>query len=239
MATKRYWTNQTPTLFIECYFYFLNYPICIESIHSVRHKIDQLIGFRSNGHALHTKLLHLDTPFAVTPRAVTSSLPNRCRRVWGPTTKPLWVSHRMRVPHVLDTCPTSPRLRRQHSLLCHILARVRVASVSHHGWSPSCSSPSAKTHLSSFTAPGPSARARMTFTAAVDHRACAPHLHTTSRSTWLHIHNLTLWSVHWLPQSATRWQSLIINSNHKGQVNLVFTISPLMSALSTPPHEHI
>jgi hypothetical protein len=34
-------------------------------------------------------------------------------------------------------------------------------------------------------------------------------------------HNLTLWSIHWLPQSTIRWQSLI-NSNHKGQVNLVF-----------------
>jgi hypothetical protein len=27
--------------------------------------------------------------------------------------------------------------------------------------------------------------------------------------------------------------------NHKGQVNLVFAISPLMSALLTPPLEHI
>jgi hypothetical protein len=34
-------------------------------------------------------------------------------------------------------------------------------------------------------------------------------------------------------------ESLIINSNHKGQVNLVFAISPFMSALSTPSHEHI
>jgi hypothetical protein len=30
----------------------------------------------------------------------------------------------------------------------------------------------------------------------VDHCPYDPHLHTTSRLTWLHKHNLTLWSVH-------------------------------------------
>jgi hypothetical protein len=38
------------------------------------------------------------------------------------------------------------------------------------------------------------------------------------------MHNLTLWSARWLPQSATRWQSLIINPNCNGQVNIVFAI---------------
>jgi len=37
---------------------------------------------------------------------------------------------------------------------------------------------------------------RMTFTSSVDYRSCAPHLHTISRSIWLHKHNLTLWSVY-------------------------------------------
>jgi hypothetical protein len=32
------------------------------------------------------------------------------------------VSHRICVPHVLDTCPASPRPRRQHGSLCHVLA---------------------------------------------------------------------------------------------------------------------
>jgi hypothetical protein len=104
-----------------------------------------------------------------------------------------------------DACPTSPRPRRQHCPLYHVSTQVCVLGVNHHGWSHGCSDPSVKTQHSPFTAPGPSTRARMTFTLAVDHRSCAPHLHTTSRLTWLHKHNLTLWSVHWLPQSATRW----------------------------------
>jgi hypothetical protein len=32
----------------------------------------------------------------------------------------------------------------------------------------------------------------MTFTSSVDHHPYAPHLLTTSRPTWLHMHNLTL-----------------------------------------------
>jgi hypothetical protein len=64
--------------------------------------------------------------------------------------------------------------------------RVRVPGVN-HGWSLGCFGLLAKTHHSSFT-PNSSARAHMTFTSTVDHRPCAPHLHTTSRPTWLHIH---------------------------------------------------
>jgi hypothetical protein len=138
-----------------------------------------------------------------------------------------------------DMCPTSTRSRRQHGSHHHILARVRVLGVSHHDWSPDNSDPSVKSHRLSFTAPNQSTRTHMTFTFAIDHHPCAKHLHTISRPTWLHIHNLTLRSIHLLSQSATHRQSLIINPNHKGQVNLVFAISPLMSAFSTPPHEHI
>jgi hypothetical protein len=89
-------------------------------------------------------------------------------------------------------CPAKPRPCRQHGLLHHVLVQVRVLGVSHRGWSPGCSDPSVKIQHAPFIAPSPSARARMTFTSAIDHRSCAPHLHTTSRPTWLHKHNLTL-----------------------------------------------
>jgi hypothetical protein len=95
-----------------------------------------------------------------------------------------------------DACPASPRQCWQHGPLHHFLAQVCVPRVSHRGWSPGCSDPSVKTQHSHFTTPGPSSRSRMTFTSAIDHRSCAPHLHTTSRPTWLHKHNLILWSVH-------------------------------------------
>jgi hypothetical protein len=102
---------------------------------------------------------------------------------WGSTTKPLWLSHSVPVPHVLDTCPTSSRPCRQHGSLRHVLARAHVLGVSHHGQSPGCSSLSAKTQHSSFIAPGTLARARFIFTPVIDHRPCAPHLHTTSCHT--------------------------------------------------------
>jgi hypothetical protein len=46
--------------------------------------MDQLLGFRSDGHVLHTELLHLDAPSAIMPRAATDSLRNRLRRVLRP-----------------------------------------------------------------------------------------------------------------------------------------------------------
>jgi hypothetical protein len=101
---------------------------------------------------------------------------------------------RARPPHIGHVSP-SPRLCRQHVTLCHVLARVRVPGVIHHGWSPSESGPSVKSQRSSFIAPGPSAQTCMTFTFVVDHHPCAPHLHTARRPAWLHIHNFTLWSV--------------------------------------------
>ena len=218
--------------------------------------MDQLLGFWSDGHVLQTELLHLDAPsndhaacrHRFPPESPPPSFEAQTQQnppsvalggFEAQTTKPAVSTAPRARPPRSDACPASPRPRRQHGPLHHVLAQVRVPGVSHRGWSPGCSDPSVKTQHSPFTAPGPSARARMTFTSAIDHRSCAPHLHTTSRPTWLHKHNLTLWSVHWLPQSATRWQSLIINPNHKGQVNLVFAISPLMSALSTPPFEHM
>lgn len=95
------------------------------------------------------------------------------------------------VLHVLDMSPVSPRLCRQYSPLRHVLARVRVPGVSHHGWLSGCSDPSAKTQQSSVTA-----RARMIFTSAVDHHPYVTHLHITCRYTWLYIHNLMSRSVY-------------------------------------------
>jgi hypothetical protein len=88
-------------------------------------------------------------------------------------------------PPWLDLCPSSPRPCMQHGPLHHVLTRVHVPDVSHHGWSPECSGSSVKTQYLSFTASGPS-RARITFTSVVNHRLYAPHMHTTSRPTWLH-----------------------------------------------------
>jgi hypothetical protein len=118
MAGNRCWTNQPFSLFIKGYIFYKNTPIYIEHIHSARGKIYQLLGFRSDDHALHTKLLRFDAPFVVPPRAATGSLRNHRRRVlrsnstktaihsagwfWGSTTKSSWVSHRVRIPHVMD-----------------------------------------------------------------------------------------------------------------------------------------
>jgi hypothetical protein len=52
-----------------------------------RGEMDQLQGFRSDGHTLHTKLLRLDASFIVPPRAATSSLRNRRHRVLTPKLK--------------------------------------------------------------------------------------------------------------------------------------------------------
>jgi hypothetical protein len=50
---------------------------------------------------------------------------------WDSTTKPLWVSHPMRVPHILDMCSASPSLCRQHGPLRHVLNQV-TSLVFHH-----------------------------------------------------------------------------------------------------------
>jgi hypothetical protein len=44
--------------------------------------MDQLLGFRSDGHVLHMELLRLDAPSTIMPRAATDSLWNR--QFWGP-----------------------------------------------------------------------------------------------------------------------------------------------------------
>jgi hypothetical protein len=87
---------------------------------------------------------------------------------------------RMPIPTV------STRPHQQHGPLCHVLARVRVPDVSHHGWSPGYFDLSAKTQQPPLTALDPLTRACMTFTSAINHHLCVPHLHTTRRPIWLH-----------------------------------------------------
>jgi hypothetical protein len=252
MAAKRCKTNQSPRLFIYGYSHFLNYPYLHRAypLHQNRNGPALRFSIRrprlSHGVASPWRILRNHATcrhwFSLKPpspsfEAQTQQNPPSVALgdFEAQTTKPVVsTAPRAHSPRP-DTCPASPRPRQQHRPLHHVLAQVHVSGVSHRDYSPGYPDPSIKTQHSSFTAPGPSARARMTFTSAVDHLPYTPHLHTTSRPTWLHKHNLTLWSVHWLPQSATRWQSLIINLNHKRKVNLVFAISPLMSALSTPP----
>jgi hypothetical protein len=74
--------NSLVPLFIEGYFYFLNYPY----LHRVYplHLMDQLIGFLSDSHALHTKLFRLDAPFAVMSCAASDSHWNRHNQVLRP-----------------------------------------------------------------------------------------------------------------------------------------------------------
>jgi hypothetical protein len=76
--------NNPKPLFIEGYFHFLNYPYLHTTYPLHRGKMDQLLGFRSDDHALHTKLLRLDVPFTVMLRAAIESHRNRCHRVLRP-----------------------------------------------------------------------------------------------------------------------------------------------------------
>lgn len=123
-------------------------PRYIELIQLTGGKMDQLLEYASDGHTLHTKLLYLDAPFAMTPCATSDSCQNSTAKFWGsnsmkpticsaglflgPTTKPSWVAYSIHVPHVLVTCPASPRSRWWHDPLSHVLALVRIPGVSHH-----------------------------------------------------------------------------------------------------------
>jgi hypothetical protein len=247
MEAKGYWTNQPSPLFIEGYSHFLNYPYLHRAypLHRGRNGPTPRFLIRrprpSHGVASPWRTLrdyaacrHWFPPEPPPLSFEAQSQQNQPSVALGgfeaQTTKPTVSTAPCAHPTRSDTFPASPRPRQQHGPLHHVLAQVCVLGVSHHGWSLGCSDPSIKTQHSPFTALGPSARARMTFTSAFDHRSCAPHLYTTSQPTWLHKHNLTLWSVHWLAQSATHWQSLIINPNHKGQVNLVFATMDMILA---------
>jgi hypothetical protein len=232
MAAKGCWTNQPSPLFIEGYSHFLNYPYLHRAypLHRARNGPTPRFSIRlprpSHGVASPWCTLrdHVACRYRFLPEPPPPSFEAQTQQkppsvVLGgfeiQTTKPAVSTAPCARPSRSDTCPASPRPCRQH-VHSTTSSHKCVPGVSHRGWSPGCSDPSVKTQHSPFTASSPSAQARMTFTSAINYRSCAPHLHTTSRPTWLHKHNLTLWSVHWLPQSATHWQSLIINPNHKG-----------------------
>jgi hypothetical protein len=196
-----------------------------------------------------------DAPFVITPRVVSSSRRNCNRRVFrpNPVENPSSVA--------LAGFDAQPPNRRKYHTVC---VSPRPIHVSHQSMTapttrpaqpcplaiacPRCHPPWLVTKLPRSISQDP---------AFALHRSqsisTSPHdLHISRRPlsscstpahhkqpTWLHKCNLTFLSVHWLPQSDTRWQSLITNPNHKGQVNLMFAISSLMSALSTAPYEHI
>jgi hypothetical protein len=98
----------------------------IESIHLAVDKMDQLLGYWSDSHTLHTKLLCLDAPSVMMPRVTFDSHRNGHDQVlrlnpdenppsiaWGgfeaQPPKLSWVSQHVRIPHVLDMCLASPR----------------------------------------------------------------------------------------------------------------------------------
>jgi hypothetical protein len=164
--------------------------------------MDQLLGFRSDDHVLHTELLRLDALFVITPRAATGSLRNRHCRVLRPklsknppsvalggfeaqTTKPAKSTAPRARPSQSDACLASPRPRRQHGPLHHVLTQVRVPGVSHQGWSPGCSNPLVKTQHSPFTVLGPSTTVPVlhTCTPQVDRHGCTSIISHSSQST--------------------------------------------------------
>jgi hypothetical protein len=89
------------------------------------------------------------------------------------------------VPPVLDHTGNMARsVMSSHECV----SQVSATMASH----PVDSGPSVKSQRPSFAALGLSTRTRTTFTFVVDHRPCAPHLHTTTQQTWLHTHNSRL-----------------------------------------------
>jgi hypothetical protein len=184
MAAKGYWTNQPSPLFIEGYSHFLNYPYLHRAYPLHR---------RRNGPTPRFSIRRPRPSHKVASPWRTLRVHATCRHRFPPNLS--WAPH---LGHVLhdQTCVLPVLDHADNTVHSTTSSHKCVLGVSHRGWSPGCSDLSVKTQHSPFTALGPSARACMTFTSAIDHRSCAPHLHTTSRPTWLHKHNLTLWSVH-------------------------------------------
>jgi hypothetical protein len=170
----------------------------IESIHFAVDKMDQLLGYWSYSHTLHTKLLCLGAPSVMMPHVTFDSHRKRPRPdfkakpgrkhaipsvgwVWGSTTK-IVVSiatrvHPPRPGHVSrqssTTLATQPALPRPRVSACPRCQPLWL--VTRWLWSLS-QVPTLVLHLS-----GPLARICMTFTFAVDHRSYGPHLHTISQ----------------------------------------------------------
>jgi hypothetical protein len=70
----------TLPLFIEGYLHFLNYPY-LHSLSTPRGQNGLTPRFRSDGHALHMKLLRLDALFVVMPHAASIPTGTVTRRV--------------------------------------------------------------------------------------------------------------------------------------------------------------
>jgi hypothetical protein len=102
------------------------YPRYIEPIHSTGGKMEQLLEYWSDGHALHMNLLRLDAPFVMTPYATFDSHRNRHRRVLRPNSvenPPSIVlggfpriNHQTSASSALHACPPRPgHMSRQSS----------------------------------------------------------------------------------------------------------------------------
>jgi hypothetical protein len=159
MEDKGCWTNQPSPLFIDGYSHFLNYP-CLHRVYPL-HRWQNgptsrfLISRPHPSHGVaspwrtlrdHAACRHRFLPEPPPPSFEAQTQQNPPSVALGDfeaqTTKPgVSTTPRARPPWS-DACPASPRPRRQHGPLHHVLAQVRVPGVSHSGWSPGCSDPS-------------------------------------------------------------------------------------------------
>jgi hypothetical protein len=169
MAAKRCWTNQPSPLFIEGYSHFLNYHYLHRAYPLHRRRNGSTPRFSiwrprpSHGVASpwctlgdHAACRHRFPPEPPPPSFEAQTQQNPPSVALGgfeaQTIKPAMSTAPRARPPRSDMCPASPRPRRQHCPLHHVLAQVCVRRVSHRSWSPGCSDPSVKTQHSPFTA---------------------------------------------------------------------------------------
>jgi hypothetical protein len=162
MAAKRCWTNQSFPLFIEGYSYFLNYSYLHRAYPLHRGRNGQTPRFSiwwprpSHGVASPRRTLrdHAMCRDQFPPELPSPSFEAQTQQdppsvaLGGfetQTTKTIVSTAPRARPPRSDMCPASPRPRRQHGPLHHVLTQVRVLGVSHRGWSPGCSDPLIKT----------------------------------------------------------------------------------------------
>jgi hypothetical protein len=139
MTAKRCWTKQPSHLFIEGYFNFLNYPYLYRAyaLHRGRNGSTPRV-FIWQPHPSHRvvspwRILRdhatccLQFPLKLPPPGFETK-PSRKPDVhssgwfWGSTTKLSWVSHRVRVPHIMDMSRQSSTTPTTWSALPHPLA---------------------------------------------------------------------------------------------------------------------
>ena len=201
------------------------------------------------------KLPHLDAPFAMKPHAAFDPYRNRTIEFWGPCSmktdlhRTMWFcdpttkivvssaprAHPPRLRHVSRRSTTASAIRSIHTSSRRCVSQVSTTTASHLASMIYRSNPSARLsplpiHRHEPAWPLPS----ISTTVLV--------LHTYTPQAERHV---TQYATHFMVSPPTQpkyypcWQSPITNSNHKEQIDLVFAISPLMSALSTPPFKHI